>query len=276
MSATTLDPTPDSTTTAAPDVVRRRPAPSPTPFARVLRVELRKMFDTRSGFWLMASIVILSVVATGLTIVFGDRDSLSFDDFAAAVGMPMSVILPMIAVLSVTGEWSQRTALTTFTLVPSRGRVLCAKLVDVLAIGAVSMGIAGLIGALGNVIISAAMGNDTVWNISVGEFAQIVLANEIGMMIGFVLGLVIRSSPGAIVGYFVFSLVLPGVSGALAGTQQWWADNAAWFDLNSATFPLFDETLTGEMWAQLGVTSVIWLLIPGLIGLRLMLRSEVK
>jgi hypothetical protein len=32
--------------------------------------------------------------------------------------MPMSVILPIIAVLSVTAEWSQRSGLATFTLVP--------------------------------------------------------------------------------------------------------------------------------------------------------------
>ncbi len=273
MSATTLDP---ATTTVPTQRPTSRPTPPAMPFTRVLHAELRKMFDTRSGFWLLASVAILSVVATGATIIFGDRETLSFDDFASAVGMPVSVILPMIAVLSVTGEWSQRTALTTFTLVPSRGRVLRAKVINVLAVGAISMGIAAVIGALGNVIVSAAMGNDAVWNISAGLFAQIVLANEIGLMIGFVLGLLIRSSPGAIVGYFVYSLVLPGASAALAAAKPWWDENAAWFDLNSATYPLFDEHMTGEMWAQLGATSLIWLVIPGLIGARLMLRSEVK
>ena len=33
--------------------------------ARVTRVELRKMFNTRSGFWLIASIAISAVLATG-------------------------------------------------------------------------------------------------------------------------------------------------------------------------------------------------------------------
>ena len=41
----------------------------------------------------------------------------------------MTVILPIIAILSVTGEWSQRSGLTTFTLVPHRGRVIPAKVV---------------------------------------------------------------------------------------------------------------------------------------------------
>ena len=271
MTTTTMDAVavPQTTTSS-------RPAPAPTPFRRVLRVEARKMFDTRSGFWMLASIGILSVIATGATIIFGDRETLTFEDFASAVGIPMSVILPMIGVLSVTSEWSQRTALTTFTLVPSRGRTVTAKLINVLVIGLVAMLLAMAVGAVGNLIVSNAVGVDTQWGVSVAEVAQIVLASEIGMLIGFVLGLVVRNSPGAMVGYFVFSLVLPGVSSALASSQDWWADNSPWFDLNAAVFPLYDESLGGEAWAQLGVSSLIWLVVPGLIGLRLMLRSEVK
>ena len=34
------------------------------PFARLVKVELRKMFNTRSGFWLMASILIVAALAT--------------------------------------------------------------------------------------------------------------------------------------------------------------------------------------------------------------------
>ncbi|WP_028654232.1 ABC transporter permease subunit [Nocardioides sp. J54] len=270
----TLEPTP----AAAPMAAARpaRTAPAPTPFRRVLHVELRKMFDTRSGFWLMASIVIASVVATTLTVLLGDRDSLTFESFASAVGSPMSVVLPMIGVLAVTSEWSQRTALTTFTLVPSRPRVLAAKLLDVLAVGAVAMLVALGVGALGNIVASAITGNDALWDIAASTFAQIVLANELGMLVGVVLGLLFRNSPAAIVGYFVFALVLPGLSSALAVAQDWWADNGGWFDLNQTRFLLFDSTLTGEEWAQLGVASLAWVVLPMLLGLRLVLRSEVK
>lgn len=253
-----------------------RPVPPRTPFARIMRVELRKMFDTRSGFWLMASIVILSVVATGATLVFVDSQDLTFEDFAAAVGSPMSVILPIIAILAVSSEWSQRTALTTFTLVPQRGRVLAAKVVVTVVIGAVAMLVAAAVGAVGTLVASAIAGVDPTWNVSPVEFAQIVLANEIGMLVGLMLGIVIRNSPGAIVAYFVYALVLPGISGALAATQTWWAENAPWFDLRWASTELFDGTMTGEMWAQLGTSAVPWLILPLLFGTRALLRSEVK
>ncbi|UUW89428.1 ABC transporter permease [Pimelobacter simplex] len=272
MTATTVDAVPD----VAPTATRSRPVPAPTPFRRVLRVELRKMFDTRSGFWLMASIVITSVIATALTVILGNRDTLDFEDFAAAIGSPMSIVLPIIGVLAVTSEWSQRTALTTFTLVPHRSRVLSAKVLNTLAIGLVSMVIALGVGALGNLLTAMITGNDAVWNISAGTFAQIVLANELGMLLGFALGLLFRNSPAAIVGYFVVILVLPTLSGALASAQDWWADNAGWFDLNQTRFLLFDGGLSGQEWAQLGLTSVLWIALPLLLGLRLVLRSEVK
>lgn len=273
MSTTTI-PGPTEAAVAVPK--RERAIPAPIPFLRILEVELRKMFDTRAGFWLMASIVLSAIVATALSIILGDVDSLTFDSFAAAVGSPTSVILPLVGVLAVTSEWSQRTALTSFTLVPGRGRVIGAKLINVLVLGAISMLVALGIGALGNLISSAITGNDAVWDIPARQFSQIVLANELGMLLGFTLGLLFRSSAAGIVGYFVVNLVLPGLSQTLESTQQWWADNAGWFDINQTRFLLFDSTLTGEEWLQLGVTSTLWVLIPFAIGLRLVMRSEVK
>ena len=98
----------------------------PIPTSRLVGVELRKMFDTRSGFWLMASIGIACFLATTATILFAPDSELTQDSFSAAIGFPMAVILPMVAILSVTSEWTQRSGLTTFTLVPHRERVVGA------------------------------------------------------------------------------------------------------------------------------------------------------
>ena len=87
------------------------------------------MFDTRSGFWLLASIVITSVLANVAIIAFAPNDAVTHGTFATAIGAPMAVILPMIGILAVTGEWSQRTGLTTFTLVPHRGRLAALAVV---------------------------------------------------------------------------------------------------------------------------------------------------
>ena len=253
-----------------------RPTPTKIPMSRIVSVELRKSFDTRSGFWLMASIGILAILATGAVILFAPDSAIDYESFATAFGFPMAVILPMVAILSVTSEWSQRTGLTSFTLVPHRGRVIAGKALVALAVGVVSMLLAAAIGAVGNVIGAALTGVDTVWNVSVTEFSYIVLANILGMAVGFMLGVLIRSSPGAIVAYFVYSLVLPTVTTVLAQTQQWFADRQGWLDFNYAQGALFDSGVGATEWAQLGVTGFFWLLLPLTIGLWAVLRSEVK
>ena len=257
---------------------RERAVPEPIPTSRIIGVELRKMFDTRSGFWLMMSIGILAVIATTATIIFAPEDELTYEAFAAAIGFPMAVVLPMIAILSVTSEWSQRSALTTFTLVPSRGRVIGVKALCFVIVGVVSMLVAGAVGALGNVVGTAIVGVDTTWNLAVSDFALVILANVLGMLAGFTLGVLFRNSAGAIVGYFVATLVWPGIGEALSNTSEWFRENQPWLDFNTATGRLFEgaDGLTAEAWAQAGFTTLVWVVIPLAIGMRFLLRSEIK
>lgn len=260
-----------------PVVRRARPPVRRIPMTRIVAVELRKSFDTRSGFWLLASVGILAVIATGATILFAPDDAIAYDSFGAAIGIPMAIILPMIAILSVTSEWSQRTGLTSFTLVPHRGRIIGAKLAVALGVGVVSMLTAFGIGALGNLLGAAIVGVDPVWDISAGDFAGLILFQIINMLIGFMLGVLFRSSAGAIVGYFVYSFVLGTITMVLAATQDWFERAQPWVDFNFAQGALTDaSSMTGENWAQLGVTGLFWLVIPLAVGLLAVFRSEVK
>ena len=272
MSATTIEGAVETTAVARPT----RPTPTRIPFSRIVSVELRKSFDTRSGFWLMMSIAILAVIATTATILFAPDDQLTYDSFAASIGFPMAVVLPVIAALSVTSEWSQRTGLTSFTLVPHRGRVITAKLTVTVLVGVASMLLAAAIGALGNILGSTIAGVDTVWDVTATELSYIILGNVLGMLMGFVLGLLFRNSAGAIVGYFVYGFALPPLSFLLANNQQWFEKAQPWVDFNYAQGNLFNGTMSGEQWAQLGVTSLVWLVVPMAIGLWSVLRSEVK
>ncbi|QLQ09085.1 MAG: ABC transporter permease [Nocardioidaceae bacterium] len=255
---------------------RHKQPPAPIPFRRILGVELRKMFDTRAGLWLMASIVILAVTATTAVILFAPDDALTYGSFASAIGIPMAVILPVIAILSVSSEWSQRTTLTTFTLVPSRSRSISAKAVLTVALGIVSMLVAMLIGAVGTVVGSAIAGVDRVWDAGPGVLSTIVLAQILGMLTGFMLGVLFRNTPAAVVGYFVYALVLPGIFVTLASVNTWFADNRGWLDVGYAQGALFEGGLSSQQWAQVLVTGIIWLVLPMAIGLRALLRSEIK
>ena len=269
-----------SPATPAPARTPSAPAPAravrPIPTTRLVGVELRKMFDTRAGFWLMASVGIVSVLATAAVIIWAPDEAITQNTFSTAIGMPLSVVLPIIAILSVTSEYSQRTGLTTYTLVPWRGRVMAAKVVATLIVGVAAMFVALAVGALGNVVGSAITGLDAVWDITLAQFGNIVLANVLGMLMGFMLGVLFRSSAGAIVGYFVYSLVLPVALGTLAAFQEWFRDLQPWVDVNFAVTRLYDQTMTAEYWQQLGVSTLVWLWIPLALGLRAVLRAEVK
>jgi ABC-2 type transport system permease protein len=278
MTATTVVPTEARTTT--PDITgtsAARPVHSAIPAARLVKLELRKMFNTRSGFWMLVSIGVLSVMATGAVLLFAPDSEIAYENFAAAIGFPMSVILPMTAILGVTSEWSQRSGLTTFTLVPSRGRIIWAKAFATFVVGVVSMAVAFAVGAVGNLLGSTVMGLDAVWDVSLAAAAQIVLGNLVGMAIGFTLGVVLRNSAAAIVGYFVVSLVLPGILALLAQVRSWFADLQPWIDWNHTQVTLLEGTTnTGEEWAMLASTTMIWIVIPLTVGLLSLRRSEVK
>src|SRR4051812_49776740 len=135
-----------TTATAADRVRDRRTKVSPISLRRVVRVELRKMFDTRSGFWLIASIAITSLIATIATIFFAPDKDITYYNFAKAVGFPITVILPMVALLSITSEWSQRSGLTTFTYVPSRQRVIWAKTLSAVIVAGAAVVVALVVG----------------------------------------------------------------------------------------------------------------------------------
>ena len=264
-------------TIVPPATTPARRTAQPIPIARLVKVELRKMFNTRSGFWMLVSIGVLSVIATGAVIIFAPDSAVTYESFATAIGFPMSVILPMIAILAVTSEWSQRSGLTTFTLVPSRGRVIGAKAIATLLVGVGSMAVAFAVGALGNVAGSALAGVDTVWDISLSMAPQMVLGNLVGMAIGFTLGVVLRNSAAAIVGYFVVSLVMPGILVLLAQVRSWFEDLQPWIDWNETQVALFEgATNTGEEWAMLASTTMIWIVVPLVVGLLFLRRSEVK
>ena len=265
-------------TVAAAQLPVTRTTATPIPLTRITAVELRKMFDTRSGFWLIASIAITSLLATGGVIAWASDNGLTYSTFATAIRFPVVIILPLIAILAVTSEWSQRTGLTTFTLVPHRSRVITAKAISSVGIAIAAMVLAFAVGAVGNLVGAAIRGTTPVWDVSVTQCAYYVLGMVLSLLTGFMLGVLIRSSTGAIVAYFILTFLLPTIFGLLADSQHWFHTLQPWVDIQFAQAGLFvfAHALTGTEWAHIAVTGVTWLLIPLLIGLRLVMRTEVK
>jgi ABC-2 type transport system permease protein len=248
------------------------------PFGRLVSVELRKLADTRAGRWLLISIVALTllVLVIQMAVVLGNDLHPRYVDFLQGANTPMGILLPVLGVLSITSEWSQRTAMVTFTLEPSRMRVVLAKLVSLLLVAVVAWAVGLALGALANALYAAFSGDPAVWG-SVGTlvFTYFVLF-VLSLASGFALGALFLNSPAGIVVYFVYSFVLPIPFAIGAALMGWFDSLRPWVDFNFAQAPLGDGTVHGSDWAHLVTSGLIWLGLPLAIGIWRIRRTEVK
>ena len=128
--STAITLTPTTAPSVADDV--RRPS-----FAVLTGVELRKTVDTRAGRVLLAGILLLCCVAIGYGVFTAGRGDLLYAGWVGDSTIPVTFLLPVLGVLAMSSEWTQRTVLSTFTLTPRRLRVLTAKLAAAVALGVV-------------------------------------------------------------------------------------------------------------------------------------------
>ncbi|MGY2874126.1 ABC-2 type transport system permease protein [Marmoricola sp. URHA0025 HA25] len=240
------------------------------PMSRLVKVELRKMVDTRAGMWLLIAMAAITVVASTIFGLAGHDEDRTFSNFMQFAGAPQGILLPVLGILLVTQEWSQRTAMVTFTLEPHRSRTLAAKVYAALLLGAAALVVAVGVGALSTVLFG---GTDPWREVGAIDIFKFAILQFSGILQGLAFGLLLLNSAAAVVVYFV----LPTAFSILFNTVPALESSGPWIDFGTAQGPLGDVgNLTGKEWAQLGVTATIWVIIPFIAGLWRMLRAEVK
>jgi ABC-type transport system involved in multi-copper enzyme maturation permease subunit len=252
-------------------------ATAPVPLSRLLEVELRKLVDTRAGRWLLilqAGLVLLGSVGVLIAVAVQD-ESIAFMDFTSIAGFVMSVLLPVMGILAVTSEWTQRTNMTTFSLEPRRGRILLAKAGAVLVAGTASILIAVAVGVVTSAVASL-IGVDVDWAIDLDLLGGFAFAQALGVLSGFALGALFLNTPAAIVAFFASFTVLPGLLALGADSLSWFADIRPWIDFADAQIPLTEDGFSDAPWPELLVSGLLWLALPLAAGARRILRSEVK
>lgn len=245
------------------------PRPS---LARLTAVELRKMTDTRSGRWILILTALLTPALLPVIIFTVPAEEQALSGFFVASQAALSFLLPVLGILSVTGEWSQRTALTTFALVPGRGRVVAAKLLGsaVPAAAFVAIGLAGAVVA--RAIGGLAGRSEGAWSLPPALLAQGVLAAVILVVMGVAFGMLLTSPALAIVLFFL----LPTVWTALGEMIEKLRGPAGWLDTNRTLAVLGETGVTAGEWARVGVSVAVWVLLPLVIGMVRLARREVK
>ncbi|MDO8145429.1 hypothetical protein [Isoptericola sp. 178] len=265
-------------TTLAPDAVPplAPAARRPVPLTRLVDVELRKLVDTRASRWLLAAVPLLTLLTAVALAVWGPDTEVTFGAYTATSLMPLELLLPLVAVLSVAGEWSQRSALTTFALLPRRGRVMAAKAVALLLVTLTAAASVVLLSAVATVVAAQARGLDAVWDLSTTLTLRSVLAYAAAVAFGFTTAVALRSTAPAMVACLGFLFVVPMVSSVVAGVSGWWAEHGAWVDLSWSLSFLTLPGITGEQWAQVGTGALLWIALPLVLGLRRLHRVEVR
>ncbi len=255
-----------TTTLTAPIRVNTAGVHTRPGLGRLVAVELRKMIDTRAGFWLLAAVAAITVVAVAVRAVVGDIGDHDFQSIMSIALQPAAALLPIVGVLLVTSEWSQRTGLITFTLTPVRSCVLVAKLLAsvVPAVGALLLCL--VLAAAATAL--AGGGLEGTWSYSPALLSQAAVFLVTSMVIGVAFGAALLASAPAIVVYFA----LPTAWAALASLSVF-ADVAPWLD--PALNGMSEEVLSATQWAHAGTALALWMLLPLLIGAYRITRREV-
>ena len=235
---------------------------------RLAAVELRKSADTRAGFWLLLVIALLAAAIVTLSLVFGEEADKALSVLVSDAVQVISIVLPVLGILLVTSEWSQRTGLTTFALVPQRERIIVAKTMGatILTLGAVLACL--VIASLANVIAGGS------WDLGLGELGRFTLFELITMLGGVAFGLAFMNSALAIVMYFVIPIGWSILGETISALDK----PADWLDLGRPMMTLADSTasMTGTDWAQLATASAVWVGLVLVIGLVRLRRIELK
>jgi ABC-2 type transport system permease protein len=231
-------------------------------------VELRKMVDTRAGFWLLLVIQLLAVGSAGALLVAAEPDDRNFVDFFIVALWVTAILLPVLGILAVTSEWSQRTGLTTFALVPQRGRVIGAKLVAATILTLVSVAVCLLVATLGNLASGGS------WSFGLDGAGRGALYGVLAMAGGFALGLTFMNSALAITLYFTVPTAWTALGDGIRALEK----PAQWLDMERAAGPLLDANvaMNGTDWAQIATASALWIGLFLLVGLWRLRRTELK
>jgi ABC-2 type transport system permease protein len=236
---------------------------------RLVAVELRKMVNTRAGFWLQAATVAITVVAVIVACVVGDAADHTFQSVLNVGLQPAAILLPVLGILLVTSEWSQRTGMITFALVPVRSRVLGAKLIASLVLAVAMLVMPVAIVAAG--VLVASPGVDGTWSDAAPLIGQSAVYLTAGMITGVALGAILLASAPAIV------LLFPLPTAWMAVVSlPFFADVAPWVSTARALSPMQEEVMSATQWAHVGTALALWMLLPLLIGTWRITRREVS
>lgn len=241
-------------------------APGPIPFSRLVRVEWAKVTDTRAARWLLALVGLGTVGMMLVPVLAPSTFDQTYTSYLEVASFAQVIFLPVVAILLFTGEWSQRSIMTTFTQEPRRIRVLNAKLAAALMLGGGAAVFSGVVAAAG-LALAAASGRALDADLSVGAITGYLLYVLFNVLGGVAFGALVQNSAAAIAAYFTLNpaVALLGSVSTLVGE---WIDTAT-------TWNWVLENNWGGHVPQISVSVLLWVVIPFAAGAVRTVRRDV-
>ncbi|MDQ6796464.1 MAG: hypothetical protein M3011_00325 [Actinomycetota bacterium] len=229
-------------------------------------MEWAKATDTRAARWLLA-LVALSTIGMMLAPILAPTSiDQTYSSYLGVAGIALSILLPVVAILMFTGEWSQRTAFTTFTQEPRRIRVVNAKLAASLVLGGGAAAFGGVVTAAGLGLASAS-GRALEADLTAGAITGYLLFVLLNVVAGVALGALLQNSATAIAASFA----LPAAFAVLGAASKVVAE---WIDMSTP----FNWVLKNE-WGghvpQISVSVLFWVAVPLAAGVVRTMRRDV-
>jgi len=239
----------------------------PLRFSTLTSVELRKLTDTRSSRWLLLSILglVSGVLVYKLT---QSRIEVAFDNYSSGVTTVVAFLAPIIALLAMTSEWTERTALTTFTLAPRRLPVIAAKYVAAVALSVAILAVGLVMAATATAIGGLIHGDASFAGLLVDvRAAGIIVVLQVTMAAAF--GALAAQTAVALVAYLVAPLAWAILANGLLERVAPWFDVFSAYDQLASNHP-FDHL------PQVLTAITIWVVVPSSLGVLRSLQREVK
>lgn len=264
------------------------PAVTKVPFGRLLLVEWRKMTDTRAGRALLiisAALLVAAMAIVVLVVALNETLEIPLSVWSSILVIPLSLLTPVLAIMIVTQEWGQRTNMVTFSLEPSRLRVIGAKLVAVVALAIALILVALLCGIIGNALAAAVGGYDASWSVD-GELLAWTVAQQLLYFVSaFGIAMCLLSTPFSIVVVYVDQLILPlMVWSALTVFFEWARNLIPFIDMGYAMSPFAAGVDGVGQHVDIGTQDILalicsiflWVVVPVVLGAYRILKSEMK
>lgn len=241
-------------------------APGPIPFSRLVRVEWAKATDTRAARWLLALVALSTAGIMLAPILAPTRFDQTYTSYLEVASIAQVILLPVVGILMLTGEWSHRSIMTTFTQEPRRIRVLNAKVAASLMLGGGAAVFGGVVTAAG-LGLAAASGRALEGTLSVGDITGYLLYVLLNVLGGVAVGALVHSSATAIAAYFALNTAF-----ALLGTASTLVCD--WIDTATTWSWVLDNDWGGHV-PQISVSVLFWVVIPLAAGAVRTLRRDV-